>query len=59
MLNKQKCVIKTHRNRLHNDLLTVNFLNANEKWTTAAERHWTTETPELKQWIFFKELTSE
>ena len=40
MLNKQKGMKDTPRNRLHNALLTLNFLNANEKGTTAAERHW-------------------
>ena len=43
MLNKQKVMINTSRNRLHNALLTLNFLNANEKGTTAAERHWIVE----------------
>ncbi|KAL6087154.1 hypothetical protein STEG23_023411, partial [Scotinomys teguina] len=61
MLNKQKGVTKTPRNRLHNALLTLNFLNANEKGTTAAERHWIIEkTAELNQPIYFKDvLTSE
>ncbi|KAL6038422.1 hypothetical protein STEG23_016128, partial [Scotinomys teguina] len=61
MLNKQKGVTKTPRNRLHNALLTFNFLNANEKGTTAAERHWIIEkTAELNQPIYFKDvLTSE
>ena len=27
------------RNRLHNAILTLNFLNTNEKETTATERH--------------------
>ena len=51
----------THRNRLHNAFLTLNFLNANEKGTTAAERHWTIErTSELNQPVYFKDvLTSE
>ena len=40
MLNKQKGMINTPRNRLHNALLTLNFLNANEKGTTAVEKHW-------------------
>ena len=39
-LNKQKGIIKTPRNRLHNALLTLNFPNANEKGTTASERYW-------------------
>ncbi|KAL6065033.1 hypothetical protein STEG23_028902 [Scotinomys teguina] len=61
MLDKQKGVTKTPRNRLHNALLTLNFLNANEKGTTAAERHWIIEkTAELNQPIYFKDvLTSE
>ena len=39
----------------------MNFLNANEEGTTAAERHWTIEkTTELNQPIYFKDvLTSE
>ena len=37
MLNKQKGIIKTPRDRLHNALLTLNFLNATEKETTDAE----------------------
>ena len=37
MLNKQKGMINTPRNRLHNALLTSNFLNTNEKATIAAE----------------------
>ena len=40
MLNKQKWMENTPRNRLHNALLTLNFLNANEKGATAAERDW-------------------
>ena len=49
------------RNRLHNALLTLNFLNANEKGTTAAERHWIMEkTSELNQLVYFKDvLTSQ
>ena len=39
MLNKQKGVENDPKNRLHNTLLTLNFLNANEKGTTAAERY--------------------
>ena len=37
VLNKQKETENTPRNRLHNALLTSNFLNANEKGTTAEE----------------------
>ena len=46
---------------MHNALLTLNFLNANEKGTAAAERHWIFEkTTELNQSIYFKDvLTSE
>ena len=40
MLNKQKGMENAPRNRLHNALLTLNFLNANEKGTIVAERHW-------------------
>ena len=43
MLNKQKVITKTPRDKLHNILLTLNFLNVNEKGTTAAERLWTIE----------------
>ena len=39
MLTKQKWMENTPRSRLHNDLLTLNFLNTEEKGTTAAERH--------------------
>ena len=39
MLNKQKGVESTPRNRLHNALLILNFLNADEKGTPAIERH--------------------
>ena len=39
MLNKQSGVENAPRNRLYNTLLTLNFLNANEKGTTATERH--------------------
>ena len=61
MLNKQKRITKTPSDRLHNALLTLNFLNANEKGTTAAGRHWTIEkTAELNQPVYFKDvLTSE
>lgn len=40
MLNKQRGVSKAPKDRLHNALFTLNFLNANEQKTTAAERHW-------------------
>ena len=40
MLNKQKEMINIPRNILHNTLLTLKFLNANEKGATAGERHW-------------------
>lgn len=36
---KQKGRIKTPRDRLNSALLTLNFLNVNEKGTTAVERH--------------------
>ena len=39
MVNKQKGMGEKNQNRLHNDSLTMNFLNTNEKGTTA-ERHW-------------------
>ena len=46
---------------MHNALLTLNFLNANEKGTTAVERHWIVErNTELNQSVYFKDvLTSE
>lgn len=35
----------------------MNFLNADEKGQTAAERHWTTEkTSELNQPVYFKDV---
>ena len=56
MLNKHKGVIKIPRNILYNALLTLNFLNANEKGTTGAERHWIIgKTKELNQ-IHFKDI---
>ena len=60
-LNKQNGVKNTSRNRLHNTLLTLNFLNTNEKGTTAAERHWIIEkSSELNQPVYFKDvLTSQ
>ena len=61
MLNKQKGVENAPRNRLHNALLTLNFLDANEKGTIAAERHWIMEkSTELNQPVYFKDvLTSQ
>ena len=57
MPNKQKGVENTPRNRLHNALLTLNFLNTNEKGTTAAERHWIIEkSSELNQPVYFKDV---
>ena len=38
MLNKQKGMENIPRHRLHSALLTLNFLNTNEKGTTTAER---------------------
>ena len=51
-------MINTPRNRYHNALLTLNSLNANEKGTTAAERHWIVDkkTTELNQPIYFKDV---
>ena len=40
ILNKLKGMMNTPRNQLHNALLILNFLNANERGTTAVERHW-------------------
>ena len=61
MLNKQKGITKTPRDRLHSALLTLNFLNASEQNTTAAERHWIVgKTTELNQPVYIKDiLTSE
>ena len=45
------------RNRLDNALLTLNYFNANEKGTTAAERHWIIEqSSELNQPFYFKDM---
>ena len=52
MLNKQKGVINSPRNKLHNALLILNFPNANEKGT-AAERE---KTMELNQPIYCKDV---
>ena len=38
MLNRQKGSTRTPKDRLHSALLTLNFKNANEQNTTAAER---------------------
>ena len=52
MLHKQSGGTKTPKHRLHNTLLTLNFLNADEKGKRAAETHWTTEkTSELNQLV--------
>ena len=57
MLNKQKGMINTSRNRLHNALLTLYFQNANDIGTTVLERHWRIEkTTKLNQPIYFKDL---
>lgn len=40
MLNKQKGMKKKLQNRFHSALLTLNFMNTNQKGTTAAGRHW-------------------
>ncbi|MBV2133725.1 DDE-type integrase/transposase/recombinase [Pseudomonas sp. MAP12] len=57
MLNKQAWKTKPPKHRLHNALLTLNFLNANEKGQTAAKRHWTREkTAELNQPVYFKDV---
>lgn len=48
MLNKQKVVIKTHRDRFHNVLLTLNFLYVSEKGATVTERHQIVEKKLLK-----------
>ena len=49
------------RNRLYNALLTLDFLNTNEKGTMVGERHWIIEkTSEVNQLVYFKDvLTSE
>lgn len=40
MLMKQKGIINILRNRLLLALLTLSFLNANEKVTTTMKKHW-------------------
>ena len=61
MLNKRKGMMQTPRNKLHNALLTLNFLNDNENGTGVSERQWITEkASELNQSVYFKDvLTSE
>jgi hypothetical protein len=61
MLNKQRGSTRNPKDRLHSALLSLNFLNANEHNTTAAERHWAIErTVELNQPVYTKHiLTSE
>lgn len=46
---------------MYDALLTLKFLNANEKGMTAVERHWIIENnAELNQFVYFKDmLTSE
>ena len=57
MLNEQKGMENSPRSRLHNALLTSNFLNANEKRKTVAERWWIIEkTSELNQPVYFKDV---
>jgi hypothetical protein len=61
ILNRQKGATKIPKDRLHSALLTLNFLNASEQNTTAAERHWIVgKTTELNQPVYIKDiLTSE
>ena len=61
MLNKQKGLENSPRNRLHYSLLTLDFLHPNEEGTTAAERHWIREKfSELNHLVYFKDvLTSQ
>ena len=40
ILNKQKGMIRTPRNQLHNALLILAFPNSNEKGSAATERQW-------------------
>lgn len=57
MLYKQAEGTKTPKHRLYNALLIMNFLNANDKGQTVAERQWTTEkTSELNQLVYFKDV---
>ena len=57
MLSKQKGIINTPRNRLHNALLTLNFLNANEKGAIAVNRDWIVgKTLGLNQAVYFKHV---
>lgn len=53
---------RNHKNKLYNDLITLNFINANEKWITPVKRHWNIEkkTTEINHMVYFKDaLTSE
>lgn len=57
MLYKQAGGTKTPKNRICKILLTLNFLNSNEKGKTAAERHWTIEKiSKLNQPVYFKDV---
>ena len=58
---KQKGMIKTPRKRWLKYLIKLNFLNSNEKWTMALQRHCIIEKiSELNQPVYFKDvLTSE
>lgn len=57
MLIKQKEDIRTPKDKLHNALLTLKFLNASESGTTADERHWTIgkKTAELNMTVYNKD----
>ena len=57
MLHRQAGKSKPPKHRLHNALLTLNFLNADDNGQTAAERPWTPEkTAELNQPVYFKDV---
>lgn len=54
MLHKEKAMINTYMNMLHNTLLTLNFHNAYEKGIAATGRHWIIEkNSELNQSVYF------
>ena len=60
MLNKQKGIENTPRNRLHNALLTLNFFRTNENSSREALDNGLKKTSGLNQPLYFKDvLTSQ
>jgi hypothetical protein len=61
MLVKQKGDMSSPSGKLHNHLLTLNFVNVNETGNTAAEKLWSLQrTDELNLPVYHKDvLTSE